>query len=1405
MADTHLKSNLITPVRVLRTNGNVVNISTTEVILSNDGASQSAIILDYGRAEGGFPVLEASKVSGESQVLLRIVYSETIDGIDCETGDGPYFLFSNAMDTYRSVLHTVQPSQEPQSIVSKYPQRSQRYQKLILESPNSSITLSGVGLRPVRPEAATRSTFRCSNEKLNRIWLDGVRTVDMCTVAKGETANAWDVTPSGTRVYGQHWAPCRHGTRWTDKTVTFQTKIEKLGTSWGVHMVANGLIFCLDADERTLAAFEGLSDKSAVFPTTPRGSWQLEQNLDLLGWLNVETAARGSSVTVAINGQHVASVEDLDIHPILGGAPNNSGPVAFGGPAGWVSLVRNLVVKDGQGDMLYKNDLMPADEARTFADFAVGTNDLPCTIDGAKRDRAVFGGDLHALGRSIYYSTQKLEAAAGSIKLLTSHQTKAGYLGNLCPIQAPVHTEADEPPTYAFYSLGYALLLVVAIKDYWMHSGDDALVAECWEKLTKLMGFTENFVNENGLVAAPPPMSMTWFPMGGPIFGASGQINLAYYDALNSMAAMSTVNGAKDSFTERAELLKEKVIAHLWSSKTGILKMSDHSPEDGLSQDINAYSVSIGVSPPHVRDQERLACSHDGLPLAFEKLERWDKLRVVSPYASGFAAEACFNRNLGHSAVELIERVWGPMADQSNPNYSGGHWETITAEGKPFHKDTSLMHGWSTWPVHLLPRYLAGLYPTAAGWKRFAVKPILCGVETVDVVHESVAGHIEVSLRYRDSQGTGELSVTAPTGTKAEVFAPEGWLLAEGQTRSKTIEGSGARVRFTLCADRRSSESSNSLDDKHAAIVSSDLVGSHSADKPAGKSWISRQIEMFKSAWSWLAKKSQIRTEHASTSTSSDENDAATLRRKLEKQVDHGPVHNDVLTPTALEDQQSTSDLLDLQRNVASDDSSDGAQSSSKEKSGKIMIECQGPKDQADPRNWPNSKRARTFIILFLLVFSQGWVSTCDSNSVKPASHEFHVSETSETLATALFLVGLASGSLIAGPLSEQFGRNPVYIVSSFVFLCFTLGSALAPNFGAQLAFRFLSGVLSSPTLSLYGGSLADLFTDSERGLAWPIFALSPLLSPVLSPVAGGWAEGHIPWRWVYWIGLIQSGFAFLLALFFLPETFSPMILQWRAYHLRRATNSDKYTCELEDKASLGKRLAENLSRPLTFFTTEPIVMALGAYLVVIYVVIFTFLNGFEFIFTDTYGLSPGIASLAFVGISIGALLSTALTPLYWAQHRRSAALRKDLPPGTAAPESRLYPAMAGAPFLPIALFWLGWTNYALVSYWSGYGATVLFGYAMTAVFVSSYSYIIDSYGTASGSALGSITMARYIVSSGLIVASRPMYEGIGVHWTLTLLGILGTLLVPVPFLLFRYGPAIRKRSKFAVSDGDDA
>jgi DHA1 family multidrug resistance protein-like MFS transporter len=210
---------------------------------------------------------------------------------------------------------------------------------------------------------------------------------------------------------------------------------------------------------------------------------------------------------------------------------------------------------------------------------------------------------------------------------------------------------------------------------------------------------------------------------------------------------------------------------------------------------------------------------------------------------------------------------------------------------------------------------------------------------------------------------------------------------------------------------------------------------------------------------------------------------------------------------------------------------------------------------------------------------------------------------------------------------------------------------------------------------------------------------------------------------------------------------------------------------------------------------TEPAVIALGGFLVLLYILLFSFFSGFDYIFKQTYTLNSFQQGACFTSIAVGATAFTVTTPVLYARTCRRANFDRKAP---IDPEDRLWPAIVIAPLLPISLLWLGWTNYASISIYSGFAACFCFGIVLNAMYVASYQYIIDSYGEHAAIALSSITTMRYIIAGGMVMAARPMYEGIGVHWTMTLLGCIATILVPAPYLLFRYGRKLREKSEFA-------
>jgi len=277
-------------------------------------------------------------------------------------------------------------------------------------------------------------------------------------------------------------------------------------------------------------------------------------------------------------------------------------------------------------------------------------------------------------------------------------------------------------------------------------------------------------------------------------------------------------------------------------------------------------------------------------------------------------------------------------------------------------------------------------------------------------------------------------------------------------------------------------------------------------------------------------------------------------------------------------------------------------------------------------------------------------------------------------------------------------------------------------------------------------------------------------------------------------VTLIISATAFLIAFLFMPETYLPILLDWKAEHLRRVTGDDRFISEHAQSSSFSQRLKQQLSLPAKFFFTEPVITVIGAYLILLYVLLFTFLSGFDYIFKETYGLSSGMTGSCFGAIAAGATVFTVFAPgsYSWARSKTEYVRGSSIPP-----EFRLWPAIIAAPLLPISLFWLGWSDWNSVSIWSGLGACFLFGMVIIAIYVSSYEYIIDSYGEHAAVGLASITIARYLIAGGLVLAARPMYKGIGTHWTMTWLGAIAFILVPAPLVFWRLGPRLRSRSPY--------
>lgn len=112
----------------------------------------------------------------------------------------------------------------------------------------------------------------------------------------------------------------------------------------------------------------------------------------------------------------------------------------------------------------------------------------------------------------------------------------------------------------------------------------------------------------------------------------------------------------------------------------------------------------------------------------------------------------------------------------------------------------------------------------------------------------------------------------------------------------------------------------------------------------------------------------------------------------------------------------------------------------------------------------------------------------------------FHVSQAAATLGLTMFVLGYGTGPLIWSPMSEipAIGRNPIYIGTLLVFVCFQLPVIFASNFGMLLAFRFLTGFFGSPVLATGGASIGDMYSPQKRAYAISVWGIAAVCGPVM-------------------------------------------------------------------------------------------------------------------------------------------------------------------------------------------------------------------------------------------------------------------------------------------------------------------
>ncbi|KAI4126236.1 MAG: hypothetical protein LQ338_003861, partial [Usnochroma carphineum] len=228
------------------------------------------------------------------------------------------------------------------------------------------------------------------------------------------------------------------------------------------------------------------------------------------------------------------------------------------------------------------------------------------------------------------------------------------------------------------------------------------------------------------------------------------------------------------------------------------------------------------------------------------------------------------------------------------------------------------------------------------------------------------------------------------------------------------------------------------------------------------------------------------------------------------------------------------------------------------------------------------------------------------------------------TLVVSIFMLGFAAGPLVISPLSEEYGRNIVFISTVILHLVFTIACALSTSINMLIVFRFIAGCFGSAPITIGGGTITDIMPQGKRGKAMAIFIMGPTLGPSFGPVIGGYLAQAAGWRWVFWLLAITLGVMMAFTLICLKETYAPKILAQKARNLRKETGNQCWRSKLQIDLSARQLLLRAIVRPSKLLVLSPIVLSLSIYMATSYGYLFLLFTTFPTVFQDHYRFSIG-------------------------------------------------------------------------------------------------------------------------------------------------------------------------------------
>ncbi|GIH93507.1 multidrug effflux MFS transporter [Planobispora siamensis] len=258
--------------------------------------------------------------------------------------------------------------------------------------------------------------------------------------------------------------------------------------------------------------------------------------------------------------------------------------------------------------------------------------------------------------------------------------------------------------------------------------------------------------------------------------------------------------------------------------------------------------------------------------------------------------------------------------------------------------------------------------------------------------------------------------------------------------------------------------------------------------------------------------------------------------------------------------------------------------------------------------------RTRMFILLGALTSIGPLAIDLYLPALPRLAADLGASASAAQLSLTSFMVGLGTGQVVVGPLSDAFGRRRPLLIGFAAFCAVSALCAASPSIGVLVALRLLQGLTAATGVALTKAVVRDLYGGVEAARFFSMLMLVTGLVPLLAPMLGAQLLRVVPWPGLFGVITAAGGLLWLTALLALPETHPP--------HLRTGTAP----------GAVARSMVAVLRHRRFMALTLTAAFASGA--------MFCYISGASFVLQEVYGLSPQGFSVLFGMNSAGMIIT---------------------------------------------------------------------------------------------------------------------------------------------------------------------